>query len=112
MTNPMNRASHGRNETVLPSGWGKDMDAEGNKFYYSEDGSVQWEKPPGSVGGSGSAGLLGDGHVRSDTKLPSGWGTDIDGEGNKYYYDEAGATSWTAPEGSTKDGVSHPDLHL
>jgi hypothetical protein len=115
MANPMQGASHGRNETQLPSGWGKDMDAEGNKFYYSKDGSVQWAKPPGSVGGSGSGSgsFLGDNHVRSETVLPNGWGKDVDGEGNQYYYGEnSGDVSWTAPEGSTKNGVAHPDLHL
>jgi hypothetical protein len=113
MNNPMNRASHGRNETKLPTGWGKDMDADGNKFYYSNDGSVQWEKPPGSVGGSGSPSLLGDNHVRSETVLPNDWGKDVDEEGNQYYYGEnSGDVSWTAPAGSTKDGVPHPDLCL
>jgi hypothetical protein len=125
MINPMKRGAHNRNETQLPSGWGKDMDGEGNKFYYSADGEVQWDAPEGSVGGSaGSAGgaggvaaagggvLLSSTHCRSDTELPEGWGKDTDQEGNKYYYSETGETSWTAPPGSTKDGIDHPDIQL
>ena len=79
------------------------MDADGNKFYYSNDGSVQWEKPPGSVGGSGSdsSNLLGESHVRSETELPIGWDKDMDADGNKYYYNKDGSTSWEAPPGST-----------
>jgi hypothetical protein len=117
IVNPMKRGGgghHARNSTHLPDGWGKDKDADGNKFYYNAEGAVQWEVPEGSTGGSAGGGgpMLAANHARSDTELPSGWGKDIDGEGNKYYYDEAGATSWTAPEGSTKDGQTHPDLHF
>ena len=105
-TNPMNRASHGRNETQLPSGWGKDMDGEGNKYYYDNTGNVSWEAPPGSVGGSAGGGgggsqMLAESHVRSDTQLPEGWGKDHDADGNKYYYDEGGQVSWEAPPGAT-----------
>jgi hypothetical protein len=102
--NPMKRGGgHDRNVTQLPTGWGKDMDGDGNKFYYSADGAVQWEKPPGSVGGSGSdsSNLLGESHVRSETELPIGWGKDMDADGNKYYYNKDGSTSWEAPPGST-----------
>ena len=102
--NPMKRGvGHDRNVTQLPSGWGTDRDVDGNKFYYSADGAVQWEKPPGSIGGNGSdsKNLLGESHVRSETHLPSGWGKDVDVEGNKYYYNNDGSTSWEAPPGST-----------
>jgi hypothetical protein len=68
-------------------------------------------------GGTGVAaavegGLLDSSHARSDTKLPSGWGKDMSGEDKYYYNEETGETSWTAPEGSTKDGSEHPDLQL
>ena len=39
--------THGRSETVMPPGWGKDHDAEGNKYYYKGN-DIQWEKPPGN----------------------------------------------------------------
>jgi hypothetical protein len=117
MKNPMNKASHGRNETQLPAGWGKDFDGEGNKYYYGNNGEVSWEAPPGSVGGSAGGGSGGSGllpsaasHGRSETELPANWGKDVDGEGNHYYYGNNGEVSWTAPPGSTKDGVVHPDL--
>ena len=110
---------HIRTKTKLPENWMKDTDANGHSYYYhATSGATAWEAPPGSTGGStgvaaaAEGGLLGSNHARSDTALPSGWGKDIDGEGNKYYYNEAGATSWTAPEGSTKDGQTHPDLHF
>ena len=114
MVNPMKRGGHDRNETQLPDGWGKDKDADGNKFYYNAEGNVSWEAPEGSVGGSAGGGgeLLSDNHTRSETVLPKGWAKDEDGEGNKFYYGEDGSVSWTAPEGSTKDGSEHPDLHL
>lgn len=117
-SNPMAQA-HGRTETQLPHGWGKDYDVtSGEKYYYSErDGTTRWEPPPGSVGGS--AGGVGGGlaagiemapvvpkalqsHVRSGTVLPAGWGKDVDGDGNHYYYHTTtGETAWDAPTGST-----------
>jgi hypothetical protein len=112
--------SHNRQETVLPSGWEKQYH-EGDKYYQNEDGTTSWDAPEGSYGGStgggeesgkesGQGGLLEQNHVRSETALPAGWGKDDDGEGSYYFNDETGETSWTAPEGSTKDGVEHPDL--
>ena len=104
---------------VAHAQWEKQFTEDGDKYYSNDQtGETGWDAPPGSTGGStgvaaaAEGGLLGSNHARSDTALPSGWGKDIDGEGNKYYYDEAGATSWTAPEGSTKDGQTHPDLHF
>jgi hypothetical protein len=47
---------HTRSETILPEEWGKDLDADGNKYYFKkEDGTTSWEAPPGSVGGSASS---------------------------------------------------------
>ena len=109
---------HGRTTTTLPSGWNKDVDDGGNKYYYDvTTGETSWVPPPGSTGGSsgvaegggagdggesGESGLLPGDHVRSHTVMPSGWGKDVDGEGNKYYYDEtSGDTSWVPPPGST-----------
>ena len=35
---------HGRTKTQLPSGWSKDVDAEGNSYYYSTtDGTCAWD---------------------------------------------------------------------
>ena len=97
MTNPMNRASHGRSETVLPPGWGKDADGNNNKYYYGPNGEVSWEPPAGATGGStglpsSELGLdaIGDG-------LPAGWGTDFDAEGNQYWYGPSGETAWEPP---------------
>lgn len=97
--------SHVRSGTVLPSGWGKDVDADGNQYYYhTSTGETAWEAPAGSTGGSAAgaagAGLLAGNHERSETVLPAKWGKDVDGDGNKYYYHEDGATSWEKPSGS------------
>ena len=108
VVNPMKRGGgggvHGRNETVLPDGWGKDHDENGNKFYYGADGAVQWEPPPGATGGS--AGLMGDGvgggddHVRSETYIPEGWNKDFTESGDKFYSDPSGAVQWDKPPGN------------
>ena len=38
--------SHVRSGTALPPGWGKDVDAEGNQFFYHEaTGETSWDKP-------------------------------------------------------------------
>ena len=100
--NPMKRSNHGRDETQLPVGWGKDHDESGAKFYYNEDGVVQWEKPEGCTGGgggnNGGASLL---HERSETHMPSGWEKDQDPEsGANYYIDPAGALQWEKPPGN------------
>ena len=101
MANPM---AHRRDETQLPTGWTKEWDAEGNKYYSHEEGQSQWDPPEGSVGGSSGNDpelLLTTSHVRSDTQLPDGWAKDWDPEGNKYYYNTYdGESSWDPPEGS------------
>ena len=111
--NPMDRTkivvlenpAHVRTGTMLPEGWGKDVDAEGNKYYYDETtGETAWIAPEGSTGGSAEdgGGLLNPEHARSDTILPANWGKDVDADGNKYYYHETdGTTAWVAPEGSS-----------
>jgi hypothetical protein len=46
-------STHERSETVLPSGWGKDVAEDGDKYYFNENtGETTWDAPPGSVGGS------------------------------------------------------------
>jgi hypothetical protein len=121
LENPMrtkiktNRRHHARVSTQLPGDWTKHETEEGDRYYMDNEGITQWEAPEGATGGStgnDTESMLSKEHTRSETKLPLGWDKDIDGEGNKYYYNEAGATSWTAPEGSTKDGQTHPDLHF
>ena len=38
--------SHVRSGTVLPPGWGKDVDVDGNQYYYHEtSGQTSWDKP-------------------------------------------------------------------
>ena len=39
---------HGRSETVMPTGWTADHDANADKYYVDPSGSVQWAKPPGN----------------------------------------------------------------
>ena len=100
--NPMNQQQHqqhhGRNETVLPAGWGKDHDANGAKYYYSDKGDVSWDAPAGSSGGSaGVCRILSESHARSDTVMPPGWGSDHDAEGNKFYYGANGEVQWEKP---------------
>jgi len=99
--------------------WEKQFTEEGDKYYSNDQtGETDWDAPQGSTGGSTGVaaavegGLLDSSHARSDTKLPSGWGKDMSGEDKYYYNEETGETSWTAPEGSTKNGSEHPDLHL
>jgi hypothetical protein len=99
--------------------WEKQFTEEGDKYYSNDQtGETDWDAPQGSTGGSTGVaaavegGLLDSSHARSDTKLPSGWGKDMSGEDKYYYNEETGETSWTAPEGSTKDGSEHPDLQL
>ena len=97
---------HTRNETVLPPEWGKDVDIDGNQYYFGPGGETSWVPPPGSKGGSAEpAGatetLVDEAHVRSETQLPNGWEKDFDADGNKFYYDESGACVWDPPEGST-----------
>jgi hypothetical protein len=125
MANPMQKKKkkkgghHARNSTQLPDGWDKLHDDDGNKYYADNNtGETSWDAPPGSVGGSAEAtgeantAEEGSSHTRNLTELPAGWGKDMSGEDNYYYNEETGETSWTAPEGSTKDGSQHPDLHL
>ena len=122
MHNPLNNNSssntnqHSRSATQLPTGWGKDVDPGGNKYYYDvSTGETSWVPPPGSVGVSsgvpvsegdgGDASLLegsNNNHVRSETMLPEGWQKDIDQNGSQYYYyNNTGDMSWDAPAGST-----------
>ncbi len=97
-------AAHVRTQTRLPGGWIKDFDATQNaKYYYNEaNGDMSWEPPPGSIGGSAGGGsdvpAVLQSHVRSGTVLPPGWGKDVDGEGNHFFYHETtGETSWDKP---------------
>ena len=105
---------------VAHAQWEKQFTEDGDKYYSNDQtGETGWDAPPGSTGGSTGVaaaeegGLLGSNYARSErrrTKLPSGWDKDISGEDAYYYNEETGETSWTAPEGSTKDGGQHPDL--
>ena len=113
MANPMGAMNknkvggdHKRNSTQLPDGWEKHEDEEGNRYYAEEaTGMTAWDAPPGSVGGSAGGGeLLTGNHGRSETVLPSGWNKDESGP-DKFYYNDAGDTSWDAPDGS-KGGSS------
>merc|ERR1712166_518568 len=113
MANPMGAMNknkvggdHKRNSTQLPDGWEKHEDEEGNRYYAEEaTGMTAWDAPPGSVGGSAGGGeLLPGNHGRSETVLPSGWNKDESGP-DKFYYNDAGDTSWDAPDGS-KGGSS------
>ena len=104
---------------VAHAQWEKQFTEDGDKYYSNDQtGETGWDAPPGSTGGStgvaaaAEGGLLGSNHARSDTELPTGWGKDKSGEDAYYYNEETGETSWTAPEGSTKDGSVHPDLHF
>ena len=107
---------HGRSATQLPDGWGKDVDAGGNSYYYDvATGETLWVPPPGSTGGSsgvaavgiaaagGSELALDSGHGRNETVLPPNWSKDQDvNTGDKYYYNSATEEmAWEAPEGST-----------
>ena len=112
-SNPMaSAANHGRNETILPTGWGKDYDVNSGRSITTRNRwTTTLEPPPGSVGGSAGKGGIEttsmvpqilQSHVRSGTVLPADWGKDIDADGNKYYYHMSnGRTSWEAPPGST-----------
>ena len=106
MENPLRQGAtakqhHSRNSTQLPDGWDKHHDEEGNKYYADENsGETSWDAPPGSVGGSAGGALLGGGHGRSETVLPSGWGKDESGPDKYYYNEDTGETSWEAPPGS------------
>merc|ERR1712166_1189521 len=111
MANPMGAMNknkvggdHKRNSTQLPDGWEKHEDE--NRYYAEEaTGMTAWDAPPGSVGGSAGGGeLLTGNHGRSETVLPSGWNKDESGP-DKFYYNDAGDTSWDAPDGS-KGGSS------
>ena len=114
-----NGGVHGRSETELPVGWGKDVDVSGNSYYYDQrTGSTSWVPPPGSTGGSSGIAAIGivdtnninnnnnnnindnghgnghgngggNGHGRSETVLPAGWEKEVDENGSKYYYDHS-----------------------
>ena len=44
--------SHVRNKTELPENWGKDVDGDGNAYYYEKStNQTMWEPPPGSKKG-------------------------------------------------------------
>jgi hypothetical protein len=50
----------------------------------------------GGRGGDGAS------HARTETQLPSGWGTDFDASGYKFYRNEVtGEVTWDAPAGSS-----------
>ena len=87
---------HSRGSTQMPPGWDKHMDDEGNRFYaHGDSGTTSWEPPEGSKGGSaenpgsGEDSLLEPTHARSHTV-----GTV---NGDKYYLDEHGETTWEKP---------------
>ena len=101
---------HGRTQTQLPSGWSKDVDGEGNFYYYStSDGTCAWDKPPGSIQvpiqehhAPSEPMPSSENHTRTNTTIPNGWGKDVDASGHAYYYNAStNSTSWEAPEGST-----------
>ena len=85
-----NGAAHGRNETKLPDGWIKDYTDDGEKYYANgETGESSWDAPPGATGGS--TGISAEGetvalHSRNET---AGF---VDGD--KYYVDANGDTTW------------------
>ena len=88
ISNPMNRLSHGRSETVLPPGWTKDHDVNGAKYYFHHSsGDVQWEKPAGSVGGG------------KCPALPAGWTASLDeASGYECFYNFlTGESTWERP---------------
>jgi hypothetical protein len=86
---------HGRNATQLPSGWSKDYTEEGDGYYVDDQsGETSWEPPAGSTGGSTGIsaeiyidGGSGSGHTRNKT---AGFLDD----GEKYYEDANGETTW------------------
>jgi len=98
-TTQQQQQQHGRTKTQLPTGWGKDVDADGNKYYYGNDGKVSWDAPPGSTGGSSGVPATTQ-HGRSDTVLPTGWGKDVDASGNSYYHHSDGTLAWEKPPNS------------
>ena len=66
---------HGKQQSVLPAGWGADFDASGAKFYVSDAGEMSWEKP-----------------------MPAGWEEAFDAEGRKYYtQNSTGVVQWDRP---------------
>ena len=57
---------------------------------------MSWEPPVGATGGSTGLPSSELGLTVGDV-LPTGWGADVDSEGNTYWYGPNGETSWEAP---------------
>jgi len=82
------RVKHQRNQTLMPSGWGKFLSEEGHKYYVDPEGTSQWEKPPGNE------------EPAKKTRPVRGWEKYLTEEGQEYYVDPEGNSHWEKPPDS------------
>jgi hypothetical protein len=75
---------------ALPPGWAETADADGNKYWYHENGATSWELPVAEAG------------------LPAGWGETQDGDGNTYCAYRAAARARRAARRLTPSSPPHP----
>jgi len=79
-------------KTPLAPGWHEGEQADGKKYYWSDSGARQWERPvASSTGGSSS-----DEPHREQPLLP-GWHEGTGSDGKRYYWSDSGERQWDRP---------------
>ena len=114
---------HTRVSTQLPAEWNKHRNENGERYYSNQQGESTWTAPAGATGGSTGVethelttvtsnpmrknkGLVdfvakSKHHTRVSTQMPAEWQKHRDDQGRRYYSDQQGVSSWTAPAGAT-----------
>jgi hypothetical protein len=101
-------AERARSDTA--GSWQSNVDADGNTYYYDENGRSTWTDPQRKGSNKKMWGQRSMGNefekesdrARSDTA--GSWQSNVDADGNTYYQDENGRSTWTDPQrkGSNK----------
>ena len=96
------RARKGSSDTA--GSWQSNVDADGNTYYYDENGRSTWTDPQRKASNRKMWGQRSienefekeSDRARSDTA--GSWQSNVDADGNTYYYDENGRPTWTDPQ--------------
>ena len=90
---------HVRDVTIMPEGWGRHLDNDGNKYYVNPQGKSQWERPKGSIPPPKEPCPFSHPLIPEQImQLAAGWEAHRDESGNVFFLDtRTGNVQWERP---------------